>query len=74
MDNSVNKELVTLNGHTERVAINNSMSELRPEMTGIPQGLILGLMLFNFSVDDMACGIGIKCTLSKFADKPRSVV
>jgi len=55
-----------LNGRTQRVAVNGSMSRWRPVMSGVPRRSVLGLVLFHMFVGDM--GSGTECTLSKFVD------
>ena len=62
MEHLLAKELT---GWLHSVVVNSSMPKCRPVTSGIPQGPVLGKVLFSIFVGDMDSGI--ECTLSRFA-------
>ena len=71
-DSSVEWFRSYLDNRTQSVEVNGSMSDVCNVTCGVPQGSILGPMLFNIYVNDMCSAVG--CKLLLYADDSALIV
>ena len=58
-----------LKARARRVAIRGPESSWRSARSGVPQGSVVGAVLFNLFLNDLE--EGLECSLSKFGDDPK---
>ena len=59
------------NSRQQAVLVDGYVSDLSPVISGVPQGTVLGPMLFLIHIIDIACGLSEGTRATSFADDTR---
>ena len=59
------------NNRQQAVAVEGRISSLSPVISGVPQGTVLGPVLFLLHISDIARGVSAKTTTSSYVDDTR---
>ena len=60
-----------LNDRTQKVVINNSFLESLSILSGVPQGCVIGSLLFIIYINDIAAEVDVSRNINFFADNTK---
>ena len=61
-----------LNDKTQKVVINNTFSESLPVFSGVPEGGVIGPILFIIYINDIASEVYVSSNINPFSDNTKN--